>query len=529
MLCEFLLPLESKHGKGRTGFPFFVTAFFSLLALLRKTLTMPATLLKQDHSRVHWDSVRAGLREEFGVDVFSSWFACLEFESAHDGAVQLSVPTRFLKQWIQQTYRERLLSLWQDADAHVRRIEIVVRGSVAQRALPTLAQRRPASSAPALPTGTTFAPIGPASLSLTHSEPSHGAATQAEDHGGSPLDKRLTLESFVVGRSNSLAHAAAMQVATAKPNDPVQFNPLHIHAGVGHGKTHLMHAVAHKLREQGRKVLYLTAERFMYGFVTALKNQSALAFKEQLRGIDLLIIDDLQFLQGKHVQAEFGHTLNALLDGSRQVMIAADRPPAELECLDERMRSRLAGGLVVEMGAPAEEMRLGILRSKAEAAKERYPNLDVPEDVLSFVARSIVSNGRDLDGAFNRLLAHNQLTHAPLTVDMAEDVIRDLVRVREPRKVLIEEIQRMVAKHYNSSRADLLSSRRTRNVVLPRQVAMYLSKALTPRSLPEIGRRFGGRDHTTVLHAVRKIEDLVKSDRQLAQDVEHLKRLLLDV
>jgi chromosomal replication initiator protein len=345
--------------------------------------------------------------------------------------------------------------------------------------------------------------------------------------GGSPLDPRLTFETFVIGRSNTLAHAAARQVAEGRRGEAVVFNPLYIHAGVGLGKTHLLQAITFAGNALGqRKVLYLTAEKFMYGFVSALKTQTALAFKETLRAIDVLVIDDMQFLQGKSTQAEFCHTLNALIDSGRQVVIAADRPPSDLESLDDRVRSRLAGGLVVEMGSLGEELRLEILKSRVAVARVLHPTFAVPQPVLEYLAHTITHNGRDLEGAINRLLAHNTLSGHAITLEMAEREVRDLVRPQEPRRVKIEDIQRVVARQYNVSRSDLLSSRRTANVVRPRQVAMYLAKTLTLRSLPEIGRRFGGRDHTTVLHAVRKIEALVGKDTALADEVELLKRLL---
>jgi chromosomal replication initiator protein len=305
------------------------------------------------------------------------------------------------------------------------------------------------------------------------------------------------------------------------------FNPLYIHAGVGLGKTHLLQAITWTGNNGAdRKVLYLTAEKFMYGFVTALRTQTAVAFKEALRGIDVLVIDDLQFLQGKTTQSEFCHTLNALIDAGRQVVIAADRAPTDLESLDDRVRSRLAGGLVVEMGPLGEELRLEILKTRVTAARQYHPSFEVPMPVLAYIAKSVTHNGRDLEGAVNRLLAHNKLTGQPVTMEMAEREVRDLIRPQEPKRVKIEDIQRIVARQYNVSRADLLSSRRTANVVRPRQVAMYLAKTLTLRSLPEIGRRFGGRDHTTVLHAVRKIEGLVGNDAMLADEIEVLKRQL---
>ncbi len=465
-----------------------------------------------------WSRVKGRLKAEVGDDIFSSWFARMDLESVDDDTARLSVPTRFLKSWIQSHYSDRVLSCWQAEEERVRRIELTVRSAVVRASVPK--SRQEDSPQPSMetrlakPSGEPRAAIAPAS-----------AAHEAL--GGSPLDPRLTFDSFLVGRSNTLAHAAAKQVAVARRGEPVMFNPLYIHAGVGLGKTHLLHAITWAGNTGGdRKVLYLTAEKFMYGFVSALKTQTALAFKEALRGIDVLVIDDLQFLTGKNLQAEFCHTLNALIDAGRQVVIAADRAPTDLESLDDRVRSRLAGGLVVEMGGLGEDLRLEILKNRIAAARVHHPGFDVPEPVISFIAKSVTHNGRDLEGALNRLLAHSKLTGQPITLEMAEREVRDLIRPQEPRRVKIEDIQRVVARQYNVSRGDLLSSRRTANVVRPRQVAMYLAKTLTLRSLPEIGRRFGGRDHTTVLHAVRKIEGLVGSDNALADEIEVLKRQL---
>ena len=460
------------------------------------------------------------MRTSVGEDVYTSWFARMDLESVQDESVRLSVPTRFLKSWIQAHYAERVLSAWQAEMPEVHRIDLTVRiGDAlrdARKGGSRAARGTPRASAP-----TTARRRNCARLRPHRSRPTHDAL------GGSPLDPRLTFASFVVGRSNTLAHAAARQVAEGRRGDAVMFNPLYIHAGVGLGKTHLLQAVTWAGNAGGeRKVLYLTAEKFMYGFVAALKTQTALAFKEALRGIDVLVIDDLQFLQGKSTQAEFCHTLNALIDAGRQVVIAADRPPSDLESLDDRVRSRLAGGLVVEMGSLGEELRLGILKSRVAAARAHHASFDVPEPVLDYLARTITHNGRDLEGAINRLLAHSKLNNQPVTLEMAEREVRDLIRPQEPKRIKIEDIQRVVARQYNVSRSDLLSSRRTANVVRPRQVAMYLAKTLTLRSLPEIGRRFGGRDHTTVLHAVRKIEALVAKDTALSEEVESLKRQL---
>jgi chromosomal replication initiator protein len=471
---------------------------------------------KDDQDR--WPRVKDRLRAEVGKDVFTSWFSSMELEAIGEDTVKLTVPTRFLKNWVASHYADKVLTCWQAELPTVLRIEIAVRSAV--RIAPPKEKPAP-PPAPARELrefkgngGEPRGAVGP--ISAAH-----------ESLGGSPLDPRLTFESFVVGRSNTLAHAAGLQVAQGRRGDAVMFNPLYVHAGVGLGKTHLLQSIAwtgNAVAE--RKVLYLTAEKFMYGFVAALRAQNAIAFKEALRAIDVLVIDDLQFLQGRSTQAEFCHTLNALIDAGRQVVIAADRPPSDLETLEERVRSRLAGGLVVEMGSLGEELRFEILKRRVAAAQQLHPGFDVPTQVLVFIAKAVTHNGRDLEGALNRLLAHSKLTGQPITLEMAEREVRDLIRPQEPKRVRIEDIQRVVARQYNVSRADLLSSRRTANVVRPRQVAMYLAKTLTLRSLPEIGRRFGGRDHTTVLHAVRKIENLVNSDAALAEEIEVLKRHL---
>jgi len=466
-----------------------------------------------------WTRVKGRLRAEVGEAVYSSWFARMELESVEADTARISVPTRFLKSWIQSHYVERLLNCWQSERPAVTRIDLSVRSAVIRNAT-LCAVIPPAAVAPS-----EKREINHFRHEMKAIVPS-GLPVQ-DSHGGSPLDPRLTFESFVVGRSNTLAHAASKQVATARRADPVMFNPLYIHAGVGLGKTHLLQAVALKTNLSGeRNALYLTAERFMYGFASALRSQTALAFKDALRGIDVLVIDDLQFLQGKNSQAEFSHTLNSLIDAGRQVVVAADRPPTELESLDERIRSRLAGGLVVEIGLLGEELRLEILSARVQAARAHHSGFDVPAAVLSYIARTVTHNGRDLEGALNRLLAHSKLTGHPITMELAERELRDLVRPVELKRVRIEEIQRIVARHYNVSRSDLLSARRTANVVRPRQIAMYLAKTLTLRSLPEIGRRFGGRDHTTVLHAVRKIESLIGTDTALAAEIEALKSQL---
>jgi chromosomal replication initiator protein len=474
-----------------------------------------------------WLRVKQRLRTELGEDVFTSWFARVDFEEADTNSVYLSVPTRFLKSWITSHYAERLLTLWNAERKGIVRIELIVRGAV--RAKTVAKPERTDAPLSASPAAQPIAfPMPTGAMRRGGEGDVAQSAGQNGGLGGSPVDPRYTFETFCEGAANRVAFAAAKAVAESTASRSTAYNPLYIHAGVGRGKTHLLHAItrAARLANPGRNVVYLTAEHFMFRFVAALRNHSAIPFKEALREIDLLLIDDMQFLQGKSVQQEFCHMLNQLIDGARQVVVAADRPPAELETLDERVRSRLRGGVAFEIGSPDVQLRRDILRARYIVAGAQNPGLDVPEPILEYVAQSVVSNGRDLEGALNRLVAQWQFTRQPVTLVSAEITLRDLVGAREPRRVRIEDIQRVVSRHYNVSKADLLSARRTRTIVRPRQIAMYLAKVLTPRSLPEIGRRFGGRDHTTVLHAVRKIEGMIEADTVLKDEIELLKRMI---
>jgi chromosomal replication initiator protein len=344
--------------------------------------------------------------------------------------------------------------------------------------------------------------------------------TESFDDVSAPLDPRLTFDNFVVGKSNELAHAAAYRVAEA---ETVPFNPLFLYGGVGLGKTHLMHAIAWHIRRRKshKRVIYLSAEKFMYQFIRALRNKSTMAFKEQFRSVDVLMVDDVQFIIGKEsTQEEFFHTFNALADQNRQVILSADKSPSDLEGLEERMRSRLGWGLVADIHPTTYELRLGILQSRAEQS-----GVEMPQKVLEFLAHRIASNVRELEGALTRITAHATLVGRPVTLESAQELLKDLLRAND-RRVSIEEIQRRVAEHFNIKLADMQSPRRARTVARPRQIAMYLAKQLTTRSLPEIGRKFGGRDHTTVMHAVKKVEELCAGDSGFAEDVDLLRRML---
>ena len=466
-----------------------------------------------------WLRVRARLRAAVGEDVFTSWFARLELEEVVGDLAHLSVPTRFLCSWIQSNYVEKILEAFRAESSAIGRLHVTVR--INGQARPRLVS----SNDPVVETETpAAAPEVRPVPSLIASQP---AAARADALSGSALDRKLTFDTFVAGSANEMALGVARQVASAAANNVVTFNPVYIHSSVGLGKTHLLNAIAWAAgaSDTSRNIVYLTADHFMYHFITAVKHQSALAFKEWLRRIDLLLIDDMQFLQGKSA-TEFGHTLSTLISGTKQVVVAGDAPPRDLEMLDDRVRSRLSGGLVIPITPFDPELRRAIVQKRADQAVSRFSGLSFPAPVIDFIARSIVSHGRDLDGAVNRLVAANQLTGEPVTVALAEKTLQDLIRARETPRVRIEDILKIVARHYKVPRNELLSSRRSRDVVRPRQIAMYLAKALTSRSLPEIGRRFGGRDHTTVLHSVRKVEQLMAQDGALTQEIELLRRML---
>lgn len=477
-----------------------------------------------------FERVKALLKAKLGPDVYSSWFGRMKLAEASTGVVRISVPTAFLRSWINGHYLETMTELWRAEDPSLIKLEMIVRTATRPSAPPDAPV--PVAKRPVRPLsgGGVVEPFMPR-IDRNASAGARAVAMETEARRaylGSPLDARFTFDSFVEGPSNRVAFAAARAVAEGAPS-AVRFNPLFLHASVGLGKTHLLQAIAStSLRNRpDARLVYLTAEYFMMRFAAAIRDNTALDLKEQLRDIDLLIIDDMQFMQGKSIQYEFCHLINMLLDSAKQVVVAADRPPSDLESLDVRIRSRLQGGVALEMAAPDYQMRLGMLQRRLATAKLSDPAVNIADDVLEHIAQTVTGSGRELEGAFNQLLF--RLTFEPtLSLDRVDELLGHIYRAGEPKRVRIEEIQRIVSRHYNVPKTELLSNRRTRTIVKPRQVAMYLAKAMTPRSLPEIGRRFGNRDHTTVLHAVRKIEGLVKTDPALEQEIELLKRLIAD-
>ncbi len=443
-----------------------------------------------------WGQVREELIKRVGKNNYVTWIEPLKLSHLKNGVARFEVPTIFFGDWVQRNYADHIRSQLASAGEPVERIEFAVGGA---------GSRSPATT-----------PV----LKSVRTRP-----VSEEDLPGAPLDARFTFDTFVVGKPNELAHAAARRVAEG---GTVTFNPLFLYGGVGLGKTHLMHAIAHELnaRRPELRVLYLSAEQFMYRFIQALRDRQVMDFKELFRSVDVLMVDDVQFIAGKDsTQEEFFHTFNALVDANKQIVLSADRAPGEIKDLEERIKSRLQCGLVVDLHPTDYELRLGILQQKVEHYRAQYRGLMIADGVLEFLAHRITTNVRVLEGALTRLFAFASLVGREITLDLAQDCLADILRSSD-RKLTIEEIQRKVAEHYNIRLSDMIGPKRLRTIARPRQVAMYLAKHLTPRSLPEIGRRFGGRDHTTIMHGVRKIEELMATDSQLADDLQLLRRLL---
>ncbi len=455
-----------------------------------------------------WQRIRGRLRAEFGDGVFRSWLMPMELAMANSVSVTISVPTRFIRDRVNSIYGNRLRALWQAEE--IEDVNLVVSSDLVIEQDEPDEPEHPAAEEQAASTRTSDAPRNGEAVS--------GEASLASIDA--PLDPRLTFDNFIIGKPNEFAHAACRRVAEA---GEAAFNPLFLYGPVGMGKTHLMHAVAWQIGQQNpsRRVLYISAETFMYQFIRAVRFRDQVAFKEQFRSVDVLMVDDVQFICGREsTQEEFFHTFNALVDKNRQIIISADKSPSDLEGLEERLRSRLGWGLVADLHPTDYELRLSIVEVKAEQLK-----MEVPRPVMEFLAHRISSNVRELEGALNRLVAHAQLVGRELTIEAVQYLLRDLLRAND-RRVTVEDIQRRVTEHYNIRLADMSSPRRARAVARPRQVAMYLAKQLTTRSLPEIGRKFGGRDHTTVMHAVKKVEELKTADHHMQEDIDRLRRSL---
>jgi chromosomal replication initiator protein len=453
-----------------------------------------------------WKNVRSSIQKELGADIFNNWIVTLDYKKVESGKITFDVPSSFIANWIETNYGDLIIDLFNKEGFTADTLVFVDRGNKPLEAGLKDSQNE----------------NGSGRLDL---QASGGSASTDIQLPSSPLDKRFTFDRFVVGKPNELAHAAARRVAEG---GPVTFNPLFLYGGVGLGKTHLMHAIAWqtKNRDPNARMLYLSAEQFMYRFVQALRFKDMHGFKELFRSVDMLMVDDVQFIAGKEsTQDEFFHTFNALVEHGKQIVISGDRAPGEIDGLEDRIKSRLAWGLVVDLHPTDYELRLGILQSKVEVQSKLHPGIFIDSGILEFLAHRISSNVRVLEGSLTRLYAYASLVGRKVDIDMAQECLADILRISE-RKVTIDEIIRKVSDHYNLRMSDMISARRSRVIARPRQVAMFLAKTLTSKSLPEIGRRFGGRDHTTVIHAVKKIEDLKHKDLQIAEEVEILRRML---
>jgi chromosomal replication initiator protein len=454
-----------------------------------------------------WAAIRANLRKRCGPRTFDGWLKpiVLSDMDMESGTVRLALPSDFMAQWVETHFADQLLAAWRAMLPQVRTVIIAagapaMRGEAVEAAQPEVAESEADEAAESA---------------------DEAAEPAAADERGTPLEPRFTFESFVVGKANEVAYNAARTLAEG---GRIGFNPLFLHGGTGLGKTHLMHAIGreHLRRNARARVIYMSAEKFMYEFVGAMRAKDTHSFKARLRSADLLMIDDVQFIAGKDsTQEEFFHTMNEIISAGRRLVITADRSPQDLDGIESRILSRLGGGLVADVNPADFELRLNILLKKLEG----MPQAQVPQDVVMFLARRISASVRELEGALNRVVAYSMLSGRTIDMDFTQETLADLLRATQ-RRITIDEIQRRVSDHYRIKQAEMSSARRAREVARPRQVAMYLAKQLTPRSLPEIGRRFGGRDHTTVIHAVKQIEKLRQTDAELDADVRLLIRQL---
>ena len=448
-----------------------------------------------------WLLVLKKLNNEFGNEIFNSWIKNIKVQSIEDDILYFSVPTRFIRDWITSHYLDKIIFFLNAENPNIRRVKISIDNMLSanqdnqdEKNAETIKYQNQSSN-----------------------------FNQSDDW---PLDERFTFDKFITGPSNELAFASAKRIAQSEKFD---FNPLFLYGGVGLGKTHLMHSIAWEIstNNPAAKVLYLSAERFMFQFIKSLRQKDTMSFKQKFRSVDVLILDDIQFMVGKNsTQEEFFHTFNSLLDLNKKVILSSDRAPSDLEGFDERIKSRLSWGLVADILPASFELRYEILKKKsAELLKSNSGHHVLDDSVLIFLAKTIVSNVRELEGALNKVVTFSNIMNKKIDVELTKTVLKDLLRSNNKR-ITIDEIQNKVSNYYNINTEDLISSRRLRSFARPRQVAMYLAKKLTSRSLPEIGRKFGGRDHTTVIHAVKKIDQLKSENEKFDEDVSVLTQII---
>ena len=441
-----------------------------------------------------WEIIQKELRHQFGNEIYESWLKKIVFEEKFTNHILVSVSTRFIRDWIVSRYLDQILSIIKKFNKEIIRVEFKIENKI---------------------------DINKNNADLTSENKISFISNSFLQY--SRIDQNKSFENFVIGESNKLAFEASKKVSEKISH----YNPFYLYAGVGMGKTHLLNAIGLKLKED-KKVTFISAERFMYQFVKSIKSNEMVKFKENFRNTDVLIIDDIQFMNGKEaMQEEFFHTFNSLIEKGSQIILSADRPPNKLIKIQERIKSRFSGGLVVDIQSPEHELRLKILKTKVDELNIMYSEkLKLSEETLEFISNEIRNSIRELVGALNRVASFSRIYNIVPNLNEIKIILKDLLNVNET-KITIDNIQTLVCKYFKISKNEMLSSRRSRYLVRPRQVAIYLSKILTTKSLPEIGREFSNRDHTTVIHSVKTIEKLKADNNEISNGISYLKNQIL--
>ena len=451
-----------------------------------------SVLQAKEENNINWNEILDKLKKTFGSDIYESWIKNINLKKEFNHYVILSVPTRFVRDWIVSRYADKILDVIKITKKSIQRIEFSVEETQDKSDQLLFAKKSKVTS------------IENSLLNYNRFNPNN------------------RFDNFIVGESNELAYTAARKICVQSAH----YNPLFIYSSVGMGKTHLLNSIGLEV-ENSKKVMFISAERFMYHFVRSIKNNEMVKFKDLFRGANIFIIDDIQFVNGKEaMQEEFFHTFNALIERGSQVVISSDRPPSNLDRIQERIRSRMAGGLVIDIQPPDLDLRVKILKSKFEEIKVNFKeNYDLSEEVFKFLASEVTSNIREMVGALNRILAFSKINTKSPNIYECKRILKDFINSNN-KSINVEFIQNLVASHFNLNIQELLSPRRSRSLARPRQIAMYLAKQHTTNSLPDIGRKFSNRDHTTVIHAVKKIDELIKKDNDIRQSVTELKKKL---
>ena len=459
-------------------------------------------LSEKIEKNIKWEEIQIELKEKFGREIYESWLKKIEFVDEFQNYILISVSTRFIRDWITSRYLDEILKIVKSYKKEIVRIEFSIANKTNDFKIREI---------------TNF------DTKKSNIKGQNISFIEESYLNYSRLDPNKNFENFVVGESNKLAYEASKKVS----NDLAQYNPLYIYSGVGMGKTHLINAIGLKLK-QTKKVMFISAERFMYQFVKSIKSNEMVKFKDYFRNTDVLIIDDVQFMNGKEaLQEEFFHTFTSLKESMSQIIITADRPPNKLVRIQERIKSRFSGGLVVDIQNADNNLRYEIINAKCE--KLKYLNssyLEIPKEIKLFISREIKSNIREIVGALNRIISFSRIYNKVPNLSETRLILKDLLQLPE-NNITIELIQTEVCKYFKISKNEMLSSRRSRYLVRPRQAAIYLTKVLTSKSLPEIGRSFSNRDHTTVIHSVKTIEKIRKNDEEFNSNLESLKNKII--